>query len=459
MDESDGIVDLDHALRLLRAGTDALAALAAAGALQDVPAARLTAGQSEPRSLAGRQTAVRLTALPGLEVDGSWALDGSRSFAAWLARHDDVPRGAAHREVRQARALRDELPATRSAALKGTIGLDHVAAMVAACTTEARAAALSDPVSGLPPRFDAQGAELPAPTGEEFLLEQAGLHRLPAFQRLTQRFAHVADPDADDRGYRDAAEREFFELGLMLGGFHVRGFLTEEHGAALRVALDARMGVPAADDERTVTQRRAQAVADLARIILDNGLAGSGSSVRPHLNVTVSWAELKRLLLGAQTDHTLRGPGADLGGIDVRGLLGRDGAPAILEGSTGPLPDTLLRKLACDSELTRIVFGPDGQVLNVGRAQRTVTGQLRRAVIARDRHCTYPGCHEPPSRCEVHHAERHWAEHGGETAAADSALLCWHHHSLVDTTGVTMRWSAPEAGWRFIDRHGRSLAA
>ena len=122
----------------------------------------------------------------------------------------------------------------------------------------------------------------------------------------------------------------------------------------------------------------------------------------------------------------------------------------------GPLPRALLAKIACDAEVTRVVFGPDSQVLDVGRSRRTITGQLRRAVIARDRRCTWPGCQEPPGRCEVHHAVTHWAD-GGATSVDNAALLCWHHHTVVDTTGVTMRWE--HGHWVFTDRHGRRVVA
>jgi hypothetical protein len=120
------------------------------------------------------------------------------------------------------------------------------------------------------------------------------------------------------------------------------------------------------------------------------------------------------------------------------GLLSAGGAVFTETGDRAPR--AVLRRLVCDSAVTRIVFGPDGAVLDVGRAQRTVTGQMRRAVIARDRHCVYPGCDQPPSRCEVHHAVTHWAD-GGGTSVANSALLCWYHHQLVDTRGITMHWT------------------
>ena len=135
--------------------------------------------------------------------------------------------------------------------------------------------------------------------------------------------------------------------------------------------------------------------------------------------------------------------------------------------SGGRVPRVLLRRLACDSAVTRIVFGPDGAALDVGRAQRTVTGQMRRAVIARDEHCVYPGCDQPPSRCEVHHAVQQWAD-GGGTSVANSALLCWHHHQLVDARGIVMHWAGKpvtagaagallETGWVFTDARGHRI--
>src|SRR5699024_11037190 len=114
-------------------------------------------------------------------------------------------------------------------------------------------------------------------------LHQARRLRPEHFRRLVRHYAAVADPDADDRGYRKAQEKEHMELSRTLDGFHLQGFLTEEHGQQLRITLDALMGAPANGETRSATQRRAQALADMARIVLDRGLAGTAASVRPHL--------------------------------------------------------------------------------------------------------------------------------------------------------------------------------
>jgi hypothetical protein len=41
--------------------------------------------------------------------------------------------------------------------------------------------------------------------------------------------------------------------------------------------------------------------------------------------------------------------------------------------------------------------------LDVGAVTATIPPHLRRAVIARDRHCAFPGCHQRPAACQVHH--------------------------------------------------------
>ncbi|MCL2594642.1 MAG: HNH endonuclease [Promicromonosporaceae bacterium] len=447
---------LTEAVALLRQGVELLTELAAddsvGGCLRDIEFDVLADAEREIRRLESRETAVRLCMLPVLDTDGRWALQGARSFPAWLKVHDDVHEGQAKRECRQGKVLRNHLPATKTAALSGAVSEEHVTALVGVCTTEPRLAALAEPMPGMQTTtIDESGNEVTlGPSGEEYLLDHAIRFRLPHFTRLAKHFAHRADPDADERGYRDAKAREFFDIGFTLGGAQVTGFLTEEHGRTLEVALNSVMGAPAANDDRLSTQRRAQALADLSRIALDNGHTGTGASVRPHLTVTVSWTELQTQIASANLDPATEPELYD----QTQRLLTLQRTPASFENSTGVLPDSLLRRIACDSEIQRIVFGPDGQILNIGRRERTIKGPLRRAVIARDRHCTYPGCFEPSSRCEVHHAVQHWAAHNGQTSVDNAALLCWHHHNHVDGTGIQMRWTDH---WTFTNRNGQTI--
>ncbi len=95
---------------------------------------------------------------------------------------------------------------------------------------------------------------------------------------------------------------------------------------------------------------------------------------------------------------------------------------------TGPLSIATARRLACDCHLTPIVMD-DGVPLNLGRTSRTVSKKQRRALIARDHGCAFPGCDTPPAHCEGHHI-KHWAD-GGPTDLDNLVLLCRYHHTLL----------------------------
>jgi hypothetical protein len=99
------------------------------------------------------------------------------------------------------------------------------------------------------------------------------------------------------------------------------------------------------------------------------------------------------------------------------------------------------------------VFGPEGEVLDVGRAQRTYTGQIRLGVIARDRTCRFPGCGAPPSLGEVHHVLS-WLLLG-PTSVENGILLCWHHHAMVHSRGILIARGG--GGWTFRRSDGSAI--
>jgi hypothetical protein len=250
-----------------------------------------------------------------------------------------------------------------------------------------------------------------------------------AFGREVKRWAARVDSAAHEREHRAASLRERLVFYRRDNGVAFDGFLTVEHGEVLTTALRAITGVPAADDHRAPEERQAHALTGLARLVLDKGIAGGGAQVRPHISARVPW----------ETFCELRRTHAD----DAAPVVA---APAELD-SGEPIPPSVLARIACDSEITRIVFGPDGQPLDVGRAQRTYTGPQRRAVIARDRYCRYPGCDRPPVFGEVHHVAW-WNRDGGRTAVESGILLCWHHHDLVHSRNLGISWTA-EGRWEF----------
>ena len=388
--------------------------------------------------------------------DGLWAASGARSFAHWLAGAAGMSVTRARELVATGRALRDHLPATAAAALAGEVSVDQARTMATlAPTTPARQAALAGSADEC---------------AEEFLVAHARENGVDGFRRLVRRWAAAADPGADERGYREACDREFLALSSTLGGYHVAGFLTTEHGAAFAAALEATMTPPAPDDARSTQQRRAQAVADLSRLVLDNGLVGRGAAVRPHLNVVVDFDTLRRAVgdgpgrerASGEQGSVSAAPGhasAEQGGRPFRlapvADVERFAVAEIL--GAGPIPAVLLARLACDSRLSRVVFGPESQVINAGRAERTFSGPRRAAVLARDGTCRYPGCTAPPALGEIHHVDE-WVADRGDTDANTGVLLCWHHHDVVHRLHVDIRRS-PTGGWTFRTRHGAPVAA
>ncbi|MGV8966429.1 MAG: DUF222 domain-containing protein [Cellulomonas sp.] len=374
--------------------------------------------------LSDRLQAFAVQALPVVEADVPWNLSGARTFPSWVAAHARVTYTRAKRLTRLGRALRDELPLTAAGVLVGGDGRVSVEQAeiltTAAATSAVRRAALVDPEVA----------------GERFLLQQASLVGVDRLRLLARRWAAAADPDADERGYREVTEREFFDLSPTTGGHHLSGFLTTDHAEGLLVALHAVQGIPAAGDERTASQRRAGALSDLARLTLDHGLAGSGASVRPHISVLVDYPTLVALTTAA-------GGGDQVDPVVLNPAVYEDGQP---------VSRAALDKHMCDAEVSRFVFSTDSQLLNVSRSKRKFTGQLRRAIIARDKHCQYPHCTAPPPLCEGHHCQ-HWFRDHGNTDAREGMLLCWHHHEHVHDHGIEIAWKAG-GGWQFTDRHG-----
>ena len=67
-------------------------------------------------------------------------------------------------------------------------------------------------------------------------------------------------------------------------------------------------------------------------------------------------------------------------------------------------------------------------ILDVGYAD-TIPDAIRKAVIARDKGCAWPGgCHRRPAHCDVHHVKH--KRHGGKTSSTDCVLLCQYHHDI-----------------------------
>ena len=196
------------------------------------------------------------------------------------------------------------------------------------------------------------------------------------------------------------------------GMVRVDGWLNTTTGEAFLALLDAHMPPPAENDHRTPTQRRHDAFEDIIRNQLDQGDNPVNGGEKPHVTVVT----------------------------DLDGLKGIAGG--LHETTTGQVIDTeTIRQIACDSSISRIVLGPDSEILDVGRKTRVWSTAQRRAVTARDQHCTAQGCERPAQWCDIHHIV-HWAN-GGKTSIENGRLLCRYHHTQQHIQDKTRRAQRP----------------
>jgi hypothetical protein len=410
--------------------------------LQTLPSQELLDTVRRVETLQRQLEGLSAKALAAVEADGLWATTGARSFAAWYRTASGRHTGTARRQVRQARLLRDALPATAQALADGEISADHVAALTRHTTDS--------------PRRRAQLAD--AELGEEFLVERAKELGAADFTQLVQHWAVRTDPDAADRAWKDEGDRAELTIAETTGGYHLAGWLSKIDGLAVLTAIDARVGVPAADDTRTVAQRRAAALTSLARLALDGGTLKPGARIRPHIAVHVPIDTLLRMVTASRPPDCGTAFGVPDGApepldvissaLDPQVLAGAE--PATLEDGT-PIPHAELARLACQSQLHRVIFGPDSEVLDLGREERLYTAAQARAIIARDRRCQYPDCGAPPYEGEIHHS-LYWYAHDGPTDVGKGVLLCWYHHDYVHLHRIAIHRFRDR--WRFVRTDG-----
>ncbi|MDT4891412.1 MAG: hypothetical protein QOE97_447 [Pseudonocardiales bacterium] len=130
-------------------------------------------------------------------------------------------------------------------------------------------------------------------------------------------------------------------------------------------------------------------------------------------------------------------------------LLALDEQPAELDGQ--PIPAQLARRIAADpsGSWRRLVTDELGVLRDYGRSTYRPPADLADHVLARDRTCTWPGCHRPAQRCDIDH-RRGWAD-GGQTAEPNLQALCRRHHRAKDHAGWRTRlladgsteWTSP----------------
>ncbi|MGD9903284.1 MAG: DUF222 domain-containing protein [Vicinamibacterales bacterium] len=349
--------------------------------------------------------------------------DGFASCAHWLHWRTGIDRGAAREKVRVAHALA-RLPRLSATMQRGAISYAKVRALTRVAT----------------------------PANEASLLGFAQAGTAAHVERLVRAWRRVdeaaANREADTRHLRRQLTTFTDDEGMVV----IRGRLTPELGAVVQRALDAAFeqlrqndgeSMPRPDrltDEVTPAQRRADALGLLAEAALgadlDRGTAGDRYQVVLHMEAPTAAVAPNRSNASA--------PASSAG---LAGTLEVDHGAVDVSAETS-------RRVSCDAGLVEITHDAGGTVLDVGRKTRTVPPPIRRALLARDRTCRFPGC--TSRRCDAHHIE-HWTD-GGATSLDNLLLLCRRHHRLVHEGGMDVHLR-PDGTVLFARADGTTLEA
>lgn len=323
-----------------------------------------------------RLEAVMLTMVRTCDSDGGHHVAGYATTGSMLTDALRMNPGRGQAMTHHARALPEKFPRVWQALVSGEISVAHAVAI--------RRAEKKLPAD----RVEA---------AEPVLLQIARVGSPAMVRGAVDRMAELLQPEEHDEQVRDEFDRRNFGVSLTLDGWWaVDGHLPPQTGARLAAAIEQFASPGDDDDRRTSSQRRADAVEQLADAALGGQTAGVSSVV-----------------IVADAAH-LDGRGARW---DVTGL---------------PVGASEFDLAVCQSQLTLVVAQRSGvgwKPLAVGMGSRFATPAQRAALAVRDQGCVYRGCSRPARRCHAHHVVD-WRD-GGPTDLDNLVLLCAYHHRMI----------------------------
>ena len=264
------------------------------------------------------------------------------------------------------------------------------------------------------------------------MLPRAGEQTLAEFKASLTRAVHALDPRRIDEQHRQAmAERRVCVTPRDDGMAELWALLPAQGAAAVMAAVNALAQVSSADDERSVDQRRADALVDLGVAALHDPHLPTTHGMRPTINVTVALST----------------------------LLDLDQQPAELAGH-GPISASVARRIAADETSTwrRLITDPvDDTLLDYGTTTYRPPADLAAFVITRDQTCTFPHCRHAAHRCDLDHQTP--AVQGGLTNRENITALCRRHHRAKHHAGWTVSRNDNTNTWHWTspaERHYQS---
>ena len=246
------------------------------------------------------------------------------------------------------------------------------------------------------------------------------LAQVATFERWAREVRGIAQRLDQDGGYDPASDpaNNHLHLGPTTDGItYVSGQLVGELALTIKKLIDGetervlkryRADAEATGGETPVPSR-AQACAEALGELVDRGSGvpeGSGKLPEPEIVVILN----------------------DTGDTEDGGELTDD------DGNH--LSPHILRFIIAAAMIRPLEVSGSGDPLRMGRTLRYANRHQRRALLARDGGCIFPGCDRPASWCDVHHVDE-W-DANGPTDIDNIGLLCRHHHRVTHRPGWTM---------------------
>ena len=307
----------------------------------------------------------------------------------------------------EAQSLSDWLPATVDALAVGDLSYRHAAVMI-------------DQALSLPE--EARG------DFEQELLPDAHELTVGKFARKARRRREKLHPvSITERHTAAVGERRVWVQLLEDGMADLTARLSVEaalaaHDRLTRIAESQK----SPDDDRTMSQKRADAFSDLL-------LSGDTCTATAAGEALLSDVEGRT---HREVGHGIRPEVAVT--VPVMTLLGHGEEPGELSGY-GPIdPDTARRLAARAPSFIRILVHPvTSAILDVDRERYRVPADLRTALAFRDGTCRTVGCNQPAGHCDVDHTVAR--ADGGATRIGNLSHHCPTHHRFKHHTRVRMR--------------------
>lgn len=333
--------------------------------------------------------AARLRYLHEWDNRSAWRHDGASSGGAWLAARS----GAAHSTARE------------------RIRVAHGTATMVLVTAALAAGRLTWSKVRLFSQIIPDAAASAFARDQQMLVDKATELSAEDTRAYLQYWAARADPEGHDKTERDRYEARKAYYSPTLDGTHAlnAGF-TAEGSLIFGAELDAICDQLYTDEtehgfERTAPQRRHDALIEMARRSASFDL-NNGRRATPSLLAVVEYEALAA----------------------ANGMACKTGPP--LSGAAA-------NRLACNAGISRVITGPNSEVLDKGREARLFNEQQRQALLVRYLGCAFPDCDRPPGWTEAHHIGE-WTKDHGPTDLDNGAPLCPCHHHYVHEGGRSM---------------------